>query len=637
MCGIAGYLSYKSKINREDLEKMTLKLSHRGPDASGYFQDEFCGLGHRRLSIIDLSDRAHQPMTSSNDRFVIVYNGEIYNYQEIGAHLKEGSVGNTIKNFKTSSDTEIILESFSSYGVDFVNQLNGMFAIAIYDKTQQELYLFRDRLGIKPVFYYWDGIRFAFASELKSLLVLPELDLSINENAVSVFLHLGFIPAPESIYKFIKKMMPGSWIKVTKQGITESKYWSLKQKFSNSIITDKSQAMVKLSDLLSSSVQYQLKSDVPFGVFLSGGIDSSLITAQAVSLSSVKVNTFSIGFEENSHNESQYAKAVANYLGTNHHEFLVSYKDAIRLIEPVFEAFDEPFADASAIPTTLVSKLAKDYVTVTLSGEGGDELFLGYGSYKWADRISHPLSRLASAPLKSILNTMSSRYQRISRLLDLPNKEQLQSHIFSQEQYFFSKKELQKLLLNPYCDKPFNLEIWDTNTILTDYQNNFNPKVKNRKLSAMENQALFDLTYYLPDDLLTKVDRCSMQYSIETRVPYLDHRLVEFALNLSPNLKYYEGETKYILKQVLYQHIPKKLFDRPKQGFSIPLNKWLKKELSYLIDEYLSPELVTKLGLVNNIEVQKLVRQFRFENMDFLHNRLWVLIMLHRWFKKNVL
>jgi asparagine synthase (glutamine-hydrolysing) len=196
---------------------------------------------------------------------------------------------------------------------------------------------------------------------------------------------------------------------------------------------------------------------------------------------------------------------------------------------------------------------------------------------------------------------MSSRYQRISRLLDLPNKEQLQSHIFSQEQYFFSQKELQKLLLNPNSDSPFSLEIWDTNTILTDYQNNFNPKVKNRKLSAMENQALFDLTYYLPDDLLTKVDRFSMQYSIETRVPYLDHRLVEFALNLSPNLKYHEGETKYILKQVLYQYIPKKLFDRPKQGFSIPLNKWLKKELSYLIDEYLSHELVSKLGLVNNL------------------------------------
>lgn len=637
MCGIAGYLSYSPIYSRLDLEKMTGLLTHRGPDAVGFFEDEFCGLGHRRLSIIDLSDRAHQPMVSANDRYVTVYNGEVYNYREISAHLKEVPSGSKPPIFRTSSDTEILLESFSHYGVDFVHQLNGMFAIAIYDKIQQELYIFRDRLGIKPIFYYWDGTHFAFASELKSLTILPKINLEINKQSVKSFLHLGFIPAPESIYTYIKKVMPGSWLKVTRQGPEETKYWSLKKKFTHSLVTEKSQAMVKLSDLLTSSVQNQLKSDVPFGVFLSGGIDSSLVTAQAVTLSSVKVNTFSIGFEENSHNESEYAKAVANYLGTNHHEFIVSYKDAIKIIEPVFEAFDEPFADASAIPTTLVSKLAKDYVTVTLSGEGGDELFFGYGSYQWANRLSNPLSRLACYPLKSIFSKMSSRYKRIAQMIDLPPQHDIKSHIFSQEQYFFSQKELDSLLLEDYKNLQLNLEILNTDTILTDLKNNFAPSVRQRTLTAMEQQALFDLTYYLPDDLLTKVDRCSMQHSIETRVPYLDHRVVEFALNLSPNLKYHDGIPKYILKEILYQYIPKKLFDRPKQGFAIPLNKWLNKELSYLIDEYLDPILIKKIGIVDSEVVSKLLIEYKTGNKDYLHNRIWILIILHRWFKSKVL
>lgn len=637
MCGIAGFYSPEKKFSRDDLTIMTETLSHRGPDAQGYFSDDIVGLGHRRLSIIDLSERANQPMTSANERFVIIYNGEIYNFREIGAKLKSTTNTRDIVQLKTSSDTEVLLESFVRYGVDFVNQLNGMFAFAIYDKQEKELYLFRDRLGIKPLFYYWDGKNFAFASELKSFQKITSIKKEINERAIGEFLHFGYIPSPYSIYKNIFKLSSGSWMKVSANGIEIQKYWDLKSKISNNITRNKDQALVKLSDLMISSIQYQLKSDVPFGVFLSGGIDSSLVTAQATMLSSVKVNTFSIGFEENSHNESEYAKAIAKYLGTDHHEFIVSIKDAINLIDAIFESYDEPFADSSAIPTMLVSKLAKQYVTVTLSGEGGDELFFGYGSYKWAGRLSNPFWKLLRKPLVSVFSHMSSRYQRVGQLLNYNAQTNLPSHVFSQEQYFFSEMELSKLLMNGYANNAIIEELKSSHSFLRMMDEPYNPgviNVKERKLNAMEMQALFDLQYYLQDDLLTKVDRASMRYSVETRVPYLDHRVVEFALNLSPYLKYRNGITKYILKEILFQYVPKHLFDRPKQGFAIPLNKWLQKELKYLVDDYLNETIIKKHGIVDYKMVDDLKKAFD-NGTEFLFTRLWALIVLHKWFEKN--
>jgi asparagine synthase (glutamine-hydrolysing) len=444
MCGIAGFYSNSKKFNESDLHNMTNAIRHRGPDASGYFSDDICSLGHRRLSIIDLSERSNQPMKSKDGRYVIAYNGEVYNYNEIASRLKDKLADNSFI-FRTSSDTEVILEGLSQFGLDFVHQLNGMFAIAFYDTKEQELYLIRDRLGIKPLFYYWDGNNLAFASELKAILQLTELDKEVNNNSVADFLHLGFIPAPNTIYKKIHKLGAGAYLKISTKGITQVKYYNVRQRFSSNIITDKEEALVKLSDLLMSSVQYQMKSDVPFGVFLSGGIDSSLITAQAVNLSGSNVNTFSIGFEENSHNESEFAKAVANYLGTKHHEFIVSYKDAINLFDRIFDSYDEPNADSSLIPTMLVSQLAKKYVTVTLSGEGGDELFFGYGSYKWAKRLSSPLFNLIRKPFSGAMSHMSSRYERISRLMNVENSSNLRSHIFSQEQYYFTTSEIKKI------------------------------------------------------------------------------------------------------------------------------------------------------------------------------------------------
>lgn len=639
MCGIAGFFSYhKQSFTESHLRVMTDLLQHRGPDASGLFYDGIAGLGHRRLSIIDLSSRANQPMVSGNNRYVISYNGEVYNFREIGARLKTTNRNKDDVLLKTSSDTEVILEAFVAYGTDFVNQLNGMFAIAIYDKELKELFLFRDRLGIKPLFYYWDEENFVFSSELKSLKKIDVIPKVINKDAVRDFLHLGYIPTPGSIYNNIFKMNPGSFLKITKDGIEYTKYWNLKNKIGSNVIEDKEQALVKLSDLIISSVQYQLKSDVPFGVFLSGGIDSSLVTAQAVGLSSVKVNTFSIGFEENTHNESEYAKAIAKYLGTDHHEFIVSYKDAIQLIDPVLEAYDEPFADSSAIPTMLVSKLAKQYVTVTLSGEGGDELFFGYGAYKWARWLDNPFMQFGRKPLSWVFSHMPNRYQRVSKLLDYRDPKKIRSHIFSQEQYMFTEWELDDLLENDFKGTSEVKENFRSTSLLRIYDEPYDFKsinVKERKLNAMEMQALFDLQYYLSDDLLTKVDRASMRYSLETRVPYLDHRVVEFALNLSPHLKYKNGISKYILKQILFQYIPKQLFDRPKQGFAIPLNTWLRNELRYLIDEFLSEEMINKFGIVNYETVKTLIKSF-FGGKDYLYNRIWLLIVLHSWYNKNV-
>ncbi len=624
MCGISGYYSFDKVFPEKELHAMTNALSHRGPDAFGYYTDDCVALGHRRLSVIDLSITANQPMHSSDNRYVMVYNGEIYNYQEIASELKL----NHKTDFKTASDSEVILEAYAQYGPAVLQKLNGMFALAIYDKQKKELFVCRDRIGIKPLYYFWDGQNFAFASELQSLTKLSYIPLELNTNAIYHFLHLGFVPAPQSIYNSIKKLEPATWLKISKGNLESHVFWFIHKQITDQPITKEKEALVKLSDLLMSSVQYQIKSDVPFGVFLSGGIDSSLITANAVTLSGVKVNTFSIGFEENKYNESVYAKSVANHLETNHHEFIVSHRDAIDLIDTIFEAYSEPFADPSAIPTMLVSKLAKRQVTVTLSGEGGDELFLGYGAYQWAKRLNNPFIKSFRHSIAGLLSKYSSTYQRHANYFLYPTNELQYSHILSQEQYHFSLAEVDQLLTPSFLRYP--------KTQNTELLNNFGIAVNNlkRTLSSREKQALFDLQFYLPGDLLTKVDRASMHFSLETRVPYLDHRVIEFSLNLSPDLKYKNGTTKYLLKEILYQYVPKKLFDRPKQGFAIPLAKWLKNDLYFLIDETLSKDVITKYNIVNYAYVEQLKKGF-LEGKDYYYSRLWLLIILHKWMKKH--
>ncbi|NOZ45775.1 MAG: asparagine synthase (glutamine-hydrolyzing) [Chlorobi bacterium] len=614
MCGISGYYSPDSLFSKQDIENMSGLMNHRGPDNRGYFIKEKVALAHNRLSIIDLSTEANQPMFSHNEKCCIVFNGEIYNYREIASELN--------LKWKTHSDTEVVLEAFVKWGPEFVEKLNGMFALAIIDIETNNLFLFRDRIGIKPLFYFFDGKNFLFSSELKAIrqIVKKYSALTLNNKSINEFLHLGYIPEPDTIYEEINKFPSGKYAIINNHGLQLKRYWQLKTHLKPEIIKNENEAKTQLKQLLENSVRKRLISDVPYGTFLSGGVDSSLVTAIAQKVSTQKIKTFSIGFKESKYNEAEYAKSVAKYLNTGHHEFIVSYSDAIELIDSLDSAYDEPFADSSAIPTMLVSKMAKQYVTMTLSGDGGDELFHGYGSYIWANRLSNPLVKFTRKPVSSALSLLPNRYKRISKLVNYKNRRELPSHIFSQEQYFFSRSEI-KEILHP------------------GFYENFKLKERHHEikhfLSPAENQALFDFNYYLKDDLLVKVDRASMKYSLETRVPLLDHKIVEYALNIAPELKIKNGIQKYILKQVLYDYIPAELFNRPKWGFSIPLNQWLKNELSYLIDEYLSRNIIEKYSIVRWSYVSELIYKFRNKDYNYLYNRVWLLIVLHKWLEKN--
>jgi len=615
MCGIAGYFQCDStRFNEADLRIMSQTIRHRGPDATGFFTDATVGLVHNRLSIIDLNATANQPMHSADGRYVIAYNGEVYNFNELAQehHLQ----------CKTTSDTEVVLELFSKYSTAAIEQFNGMFAFAMYDKHQQTLWLVRDRMSVKPLFYFWDGTHFAFASEIKALRSLKHInqDNALNHQAINAYLHLGYIPEPLTIWQNIYKFPSGSFAKVQGKTFEITRYWNPAEKIEKDTISNEMQAKEQLRDLVVSSIRYRLKSDVPYGTFLSGGIDSSLVTAVAQQQLSKPLNTFSIAFPDSKHNEAGYAKEVAKYLHTNHHELIVTEKDALALTEEMLDLYDEPFADSSAIPTMLVSKFARQHVTMTLTGDGGDELFMGYGMYTWAQRMQNPLLQAARKPIYAALSCLGNRQQRAAQLFNYPSKEELKSHIFSQEQYLFSKQEICKLL------KP---EYLQASSVIDDYSN------LQRTLSAKEEQAFFDLNYYLKDDLLVKVDRASMYYSLEAREPLLDYHIVEFALNLDESLKVHGKTSKYLLKEVLYDFVPAQLFNRPKWGFSIPLETWLKGELRYLIDEYLNKTVINQFGIVDYTMVEQLKKQYLEKDKSYVYNRLWQLIVLHRFLVKN--
>ena len=616
MCGITGFIGNDNFISEDELKGMTDVISHRGPDASGYFYQNSIALGHRRLSIIDLSNSANQPMESSCGKFVMVYNGEVYNYKEIAQEIYSSKPE---FKFKTSSDSEVILEAYILWGAKLVSKLNGMFAIAIYEKETKKLFICRDRLGIKPIYYFFNQGNFIFSSELKSISKYKsKLQLTINKIAINEFLHLGYVPSPHSIYNEVKKFPTGNYAIFENGKLNFFPYWNLKQKIKKEIIYDEVEAKQMLKDLLISSVNYRMISDVPFGTFLSGGIDSSLVTAIAQSVSKEPIKTFSIGFETEK-NEAGYAKKVAEHLGTNHHELYVTENDAIKLIPDLLSIYDEPFADGSSIPTLIVSKLARQSVTMTLSGDGGDELFMGYGAYNWATRLNDPTLFLFKGIISKALSFGNSKQKRVSELLKYVPASQQKSHIFSQENYFFSRKELKNILTKDYFSI-FNLD-----------EQFFELK---RNLSSAEAQALFDLENYLKDDLLVKVDRATMHYSLETRVPLLDYRIVEFAFNLSQNLKIKNGEQKYLLKQVLYDYVPKEYFNRPKWGFGIPMVQWLKEPLAFLIDEVLNKETIQKHNVVSYSNVQELIGKFK-KGDDYLNVRIWALIQLHIWLNKN--
>lgn len=609
MCGIAGYFSPDLSVNQQVLKSITSTIAHRGPDAEGLFYGKNIGLGHRRLSIIDLAERSNQPMHSQSGRFVMVYNGEVYNFKELQEKYQIEQ--------KTSSDTEIILEAFEKKGTAIFEELNGMFAMAIFDKKDDKLFLARDRIGIKPLYYGKTGNSVFFGSELKVIMDSGYFSKEkLNKQAISLFLHLGYIPQPHSIYEQVFKFPSGCFAEISSSGFQIKSYWKANEIVSENTNKSFSDSITELDELLKDSVKKRMISDVPFGTFLSGGIDSSLITAIAQKVSEKPVNTFSIGFKEGKFNESSYAHKVASYLKTKHHEFTVSLEDGMALTDSLFNIYDEPFADTSAIPTLLVSKLARQHVTMTLSGDGGDELFHGYGAYSWANRLSNPFLKTLRKPISIGLTMGNSRHQRVAKLVNYPNEKTLRSHIFSQEQYFFSRKEIASLL-NPAFNTSFELiERFDLA----------------RKLYPAESQAFFDLNYYLKDDLLVKVDRASMHYGLENRVPLLDHRIVEFALNLDKNLKISKGNQKFLLKQVLYKYLPEEYFNRPKWGFSIPLSNWMKTGLKTEILSYTSPKIIEESGIVDPEYAQNIIKSF-FGGKDYLYNRVWLIYYLHKWLR----
>ena len=465
MCGIAGYISFNNTITEQQLKDAARLMEHRGPDANGFYfsANKTVGLAHRRLSILDLSVAANQPMFSADGRYCIVFNGEIYNFKDLKEQLADKGA-----SLKTTSDTEVILELFAQKGVPCFAQMNGMFALAIFDTRENILTICRDHVGIKPLFFYRDEFTVIFASELKVIKSIIGDKLTINKEAIPYFLHLGFIPQPLTIYNNTSKFPSAHYLQIPTEkslfdhfAIEFKPFWKLENSIERIAITGEAGAKKQLNDLLFDSVQKQLISDVPIGTFLSGGVDSSLVTAIASKVAGAdKIKTFSIAIDDGKYNESKYATMVATHLQTDHHEFKVKEKEVIELVDKLITAYDEPFADSSAFPTMMVSRLAKQYVTVALSGDGGDELFHGYGMYQWAKRLSAPYLQLLKNPIFSASRLLSSKYQRIGNMFACRDGENIISHIFSQEQYYFREQELAELLVNPeFSFKDINLSL----------------------------------------------------------------------------------------------------------------------------------------------------------------------------------
>lgn len=632
MCGIVGIYSNESQPEEFILKEMTQTLAHRGPDASGIFIQDKCGLGHRRLSIVDLSDSANQPMTSHCGRYVMVYNGEVYNFKELTEKLCKPFVKEDVV-LKTTSDTEIILELFSNYGENFVQLLNGMFAIAIFDKSNHTLHLFRDRIGIKPLFYSWNGKTLIFASEMKAILKALKTKPSINTNSICNYLTLGFIPAPHTIFNTIYKLQPATHLKIQGAELTKREFWSLTENLKPEKQKDLYESKAVLDGLIRDSVKIQLRSDVSNGVFLSSGIDSSLITTKAVQVSTKKIKTFTLGFIDNQNDESKHASIIAKHLGTEHHEIIIKEKEAIESLQDALKLYEEPNSDASIIPTYLLSKFASESISVALSGEGADELFLGYGRYRWAKRLDSKPARIIGNAASLVFSKMASKYKRVGKLLETGKSRNLVHHIFSQESYNFNEEELFKLL------KP---EILAATAIrnsssLPDFENPFTKRhdlFENKNIELIDKQSIFDQLYYLPDNLLTKIDRATMKNSLEARVPFLDHRIIEFALNLDNNLKIRNSTSKFLLKEILFDDLPSKLFERPKKGFSIPLKKWLKTDMKFLINDCLNEKAIAETSIFNYKTVEKLIRDY-LNGQDYLVIRIWGIIVLQHWLIDN--
>ena len=650
MCGICGFYSKSSLKFDNAIKKMCAAILHRGPDDNGIWQDENSGivLGHQRLSIIDLSAAGHQPMLSNSGRFVLTYNGEVYNHLEIRRELEKTNSG---IRWRSNSDTETLLQAIDYWGIEnTLQKIDGMFAFGLWDQKMRCLTLARDRIGEKPLYFGWQGKGdnkvFLFGSELKALKAHPEFRAEIRRNSIALQLRHNCIPAPYSVYKDIFKLLPGHYLELKESDLKNSSlpnsrtYWSLIETAidgNNNQLTNSDENIQKdLEELLQTSVKKQMISDVPLGAFLSGGVDSSVLVSLMQSQSNLPVKTFTIGFSEEDYNEADHAKKIAKHLGTNHTEFYVSSKRAMEVIPKIPLIYDEPFSDSSQIPTFLVAQLASKQVKVALSGDAGDELFCGYNRYLMSKKFWNiisliPLScrKILSSGLK-ILSTQN--WQRILKV----SPSTSQYHNFGDKIYkgidALKAKTLTDLyyILSSHWQNPTEI-VFSTKESETIF-NEFIPMLKD--LNGQEQMMVLDFITYLPDDILVKVDRASMASSLETRIPYLDHKLIEYVWKIPHSLKYRNGQGKWILRQILNKYVPKNLTERPKMGFGVPIDAWLRGPLRDWAENLLDEKRLSEEGYFN----PKLIRDKWTEHLcgkRNWQNHLWDILMFQAWIDAN--
>lgn len=647
MCGIAGFLTVAGTDSAEaTLSRMADAIRHRGPDDSGVWTDRPAGIGltHRRLSIVDLTPAGHQPMVSASGRYVAVFNGEIYNHLDLRAELaKVGAGGTAVGGWRGHSDTETLLAGFDTWGIiATIERAIGMFAIAVWDRESQTLTLVRDRIGEKPLYYGWQGqgekACFMFGSELKALRAHPDFCSEVNRDALCLFMRHNYVPAPYSIYRNIFKLPPGCSLTVSlrERDPRLSAYWPLAQVAEAGVASpfegSAKQAVDELERLLKDAVRQQMMADVPLGAFLSGGIDSSTVVALMQAQSSLPVKTFTIGFNEAGYNEAVHAKAVAKHLGTDHTELYVSPAEALAVIPKLPSLYDEPFSDSSQIPTYLVSQLAKQHVTVSLSGDAGDELFCGYNRYVMSNawwRKMQPIPLALRQVVSKVLTSVSpDRWNQLAQWLPTASRYANFGDKLHKGSAVLGSRTLEELYLGLIshwsCPTDIVLQGDEPPTLLTGHRPNF------PGLDGVQQMMALDGLTYLPDDILAKVDRAAMGVSLESRVPFLDHRVVEFAWTLPQSLKLRDGQSKWILREVLYRYIPKELIERPKMGFGVPIDHWLRGPLRDWAESLLDEARLRREGYFDPAPI----RQKWTEHLSGKRNwqyHLWDVLMFQAW------
>jgi asparagine synthase (glutamine-hydrolysing) len=631
MCGISGFIDYTKKTDQGILEKMNRIMAHRGPDGEGYgiynSNNATVGLGHRRLSIIDLTEGGSQPQTFGS--LHITFNGEVYNYAEIKKTLEDKG-----HQFHSHSDTEVILHAYAQWGSAALQQFIGMFAFVIYDEAKQQLFACRDRAGVKPFFYYWKDDVFLFGSELKALMQHPSFVKEINVDAAAAYMQLGYVPTPHCIFNNAHKLKPGHFLEadLSSKSITTTQYWNVYDAYNKPVLKiDLPDAIAETEKLLTSAFQYRMVSDVPVGVFLSGGYDSTCVTALLQANNTEKIKTFTIGVPDAGLNEAPYAKEIAAHLGTDHTEYYCTEKEALEIVPQLPFFYDEPFADSSAIPTSLVCKIAREKVTVALSADAGDEIFAGYNRYDYMAKYGKKLQRIPGFVRKTTSALMdvvpansipyfnkkylfANRYEKVKSLLKNPSEQNLLLSITKQ----MDSDEIGVLFKNTI------------RTLATAFDSE---ELKGESYSTLAYMMAIDYQTYLLDDILQKVDRAGMSVSLEGREPFLDQRVIEWAAQLPMDYKYNNGSKKFILKEIVHKYIPKAMLDRPKMGFGIPIAAWLQKDLKPFVDNYFDAAFIQKQNIFNYAEVQRIKDSF-YKGKIERAEKIWYLLMFQMWYDK---